>query len=61
MSKKTKAIRAMGKEQMLDRITELRKQLLKFNSADCSWHNTREPGQGKADKERNCKNTHNHE
>lgn len=32
MSKKTKAIRAMGKQQMLDRITELRKQLLKFNS-----------------------------
>ncbi|MFA5887434.1 MAG: 50S ribosomal protein L29 [Candidatus Nanoarchaeia archaeon] len=32
MSKKTKAIRAMGKEQMLERIVELRKQLLKFNS-----------------------------
>ncbi len=32
MSRKTKAIRAMGKEQMLERIVELRKQLLKFNS-----------------------------
>lgn len=32
MSKKTKAIRALGKEQMLEKIMDLRKQLLKLNS-----------------------------
>lgn len=47
MTKKAKAIRGMGKEQMLQKITELKKELLKMNSQIAVGTTPESPGRVK--------------
>lgn len=47
MTKKAKAIRGMGKEQMLDKMVELKKELLKMNSQIAVGTSPESPGRVK--------------
>lgn len=47
MTKKAKAIRGMGKEQRLDKIVELKKELLKMNSQIAVGTTPESPGRVK--------------
>lgn len=47
MTKKAKAIRGMGKEQMLEKMVELKKELLKMNSQIAVGTSPESPGRVK--------------